>query len=378
MQRKNALCSKPLTALQKSRSDKVMLSQLDFRSNSIGFLRLFFAAVVVWSHAFGLGGFGADWISAAASSLSAGYLAVAGFFVLSGFLITRSFETVDNGARFLWHRLLRIFPGFLVCLVVTAFVIAPLGFLHQHETLNGYLAASPSPSGFVTHNAFLAVKQLTIGTMLNALPQPRDLNGSLWTLQWEFLCYLSVMGIGIVGLLKRWRVVTLCALVAIFIADAVALSISPLDRTPFVIVVVQLGSFFWMGGCAYLFRDRIPMNGWAALVCAIAVAIALPIRGYAFMAPCFSYVVLYAARCLPIRSFDRRVDLSYGLYIYAYPIQQILAVYRVNSLGYMVYLLAGAFGATLFAAASWYVVERPSLSLKNATLIRPAATPEML
>jgi peptidoglycan/LPS O-acetylase OafA/YrhL len=86
------------------------------------------------------------------------------------------------------------------------------------------------------------------------------------------------------------------------------------------------------------------------------------------VAPSMSYLALYAAMKLPVRSFDRRMDLSYGLYIYAFPVAQLLALYRVNELGFLPYLAAGLLIAVAFAAASWFGVEKPCLSLKAVVL----------
>ena len=125
---------------------RLTLGDLDFRSNSIGFLRFFFAATVVWSHAFPLGGFSEDPLNRLNfNAPTTGFLAVGGFFVLSGFLITRSYETVGSVGRFIWHRFLRIFPAFWVCLMVTAFGLAPLAFAYQHGTLHHYFTEVPAP-----------------------------------------------------------------------------------------------------------------------------------------------------------------------------------------------------------------------------------------
>lgn len=142
------------------------LGVFDFRNNAIGFLRFFFAGGVFLCHAIGLGGFGTDFLTLVGSRLSSAYLAVAGFFVISGFLITRSFDTSGNGARFLLHRVLRIIPGFWVCLVVVAFGFAPIAYLHQHGTLRGFLSISPNPLAYITQNALLQINQISIGTLL--------------------------------------------------------------------------------------------------------------------------------------------------------------------------------------------------------------------
>ena len=183
---------------------RLILGDLDFRSNSIGFLRLLFAATVVWSHAFPLGGFGEDPLNRLNfNAPTTGLLAVGGFFVLSGFLITRSYETVSSVGRFIWHRFLRIFPAFWTCLVVTAFGLAPLAFAYQHGTLHHYFAEVPAPWSYVTSNFFLAIYQQRIGTVFAHVPSPFDTNLSLWTLSPEFFCYLCVAALGIVGVIRR-------------------------------------------------------------------------------------------------------------------------------------------------------------------------------
>ena len=128
-----------------------------------------------------------------------------GFFVLSGFLITRSYETVSSVGRFIWHRFLRIFPAFWTCLVVTAFGLAPLAFAYQHGTLHHYFAEIPAPWSYVTSNFLLAIYQQRIGTVFAHVPSPFDTNLSLWTLSPEFFCYLCVAALGIVGVIRRAR-----------------------------------------------------------------------------------------------------------------------------------------------------------------------------
>jgi peptidoglycan/LPS O-acetylase OafA/YrhL len=71
---------------------------------------------------------------------------------------------------------------------------------------------------------------------------------------------------------------------------------------------------------------------------------------------------------LPLRGFDRRLDLSYGLYIYAFPVQQLLALYGVGALGFAPYFLSALAIAGALAAASWFAIEKPSLSLKHLAL----------
>lgn len=170
------------------------------RSNSFGFVRWTLATLVIVGHSYPLGGFGGatdplyDWTG---TQESFGGLAVAGFFIISGFLITRSWRTHPTVARFLWHRFLRIFPAFWVCMLLTAFAFAPLAWWLQQGGLNGYLSQpGPTPAGYVLNNLWLVMNQYVIGDLLTDTPYGSVAggiwNGSLWTLSYEFACYLVV------------------------------------------------------------------------------------------------------------------------------------------------------------------------------------------
>ncbi len=350
-----------------NRRRHLTLGDLDFRSNSIGFLRLFLASTVLWSHSYGICGFGYDPIGRLShGNVIAGLLAVGGFFVLSGFLITRSYETASSAFVYLWHRFLRIFPAFWICLIATAFGFAPLAYLFQHGALAGFFAGPDSPWSYVATNALLVIRQPGIRGLLATLPAPLTFNGSLWTLLYEFCCYLVVAIFGLAGLIKRapalLALVSLCAFLLYgallwrFSAHGVAIGLD----------VLSLLVYFGFGSSAYLLRERIPMRWWLAALCAAALLVALPTRAGAYVViPCISYVTLFAAMKLPLRNFDRRVDLSYGIYIYAFPVQQVLVLYGVGAWGLAPYLAIAFAIVLMLAAASWFTIEKPSLSLKG-------------
>ncbi len=102
------------------------------RKNSLTFLRFFLANLVIFSHCYPLGGFGSESLLGS-NKESYGSLAVESFFILSGFLITRSYTTSSSIWRFLWHRFLRIFPGFWICLVVTVLIFAPIIYWSENR-----------------------------------------------------------------------------------------------------------------------------------------------------------------------------------------------------------------------------------------------------
>ena len=345
-----------------------MLSAFDYKNNSIGFLRFLLASAVIWSHSFPLGGFGLDPVQRfSGGTETAGTLAVAGFFFLSGFLITRSYETSGGLALFLWHRFLRIFPGFWACLAVTAFAFAPLAFALERGSLAGFSAAA-NPIGYVVNNALLQIRQANVGASLLAKnPYPDAFNASLWTLQYEFLCYLGIGLLGALGVMRRGRFSILLIAVALFVVFAAPpLMVAQVRSEPIAFRVLELFLYFAIGSCAYLYRDYIPVNGVAAAVCAAAALAALPTHAYAAVLPvCLPYAIAYVAMRWPIRNFDRYADFSYGLYIYAFPVQQMLALAGASVAGQPINFVL-AFGATLgLAVASWFLVEKPSLSRKH-------------
>ena len=180
------------------------------RQNSFTFLRLLLASMVVMGHASALGGFAADpianWSHRQTSMAS---VAVLGFFAMSGFLLTHSLTASPALDRFFVHRFFRIMPGFWVSLTVVAFALAPAVLLAQAEAKPGYWEAlrlgPDSALEYLRHNFWLAVRQSNIASLFQANPHPGTVNGSLWTLAYEGLCYLFLGLASFAGLLRCRR-----------------------------------------------------------------------------------------------------------------------------------------------------------------------------
>lgn len=180
---------------------------------------MLFAVLVIVSHCFFLGGFGNDPLaSLTGGQLSIATVGVAGFFVLSGFLITRSALRAPSVGRFLWHRFLRIFPGYWFCLVICAFGFAPLFALQEHGVFwRVFSAPSDSPVSYLIGNAamfhangfsiqgVMSQRPSCIAHLLSHSAHPWSINGSLWSLPYEFACYLGVAALAVAGVLRRKR-----------------------------------------------------------------------------------------------------------------------------------------------------------------------------
>ncbi|MEZ5090162.1 MAG: acyltransferase family protein [Micropruina sp.] len=233
------------------------------RSNAFGLLRLILALLVIVSHAFPVGGWGKDPMGAwTHGQAELGDLAVVGFFAVSGYLITRSARRTPLGL-YLWRRFLRIMPAFWLVLLFTALVVGPLFYARGHGDLNGYFDEPGGPSSFIGSNFLLMMRQFTIHDVFADAPMGGGvLNGSLWTLFFEALCYLIVAALAVAGLLserRRWVVPVAAAVfyaVSVF-GPMVSSSFTPLSSS-------RLGSVFLTGATFAIYNDRIPFTGWIA------------------------------------------------------------------------------------------------------------------
>ena len=338
--------------------------------NAIGLLRFSLALLVVVHHTWVLGGFGSDpLLHFARGQADLGVLAVAGFFTISGFLVTRSAER-SSTARYLWHRALRVLPAFWVCLLVGALLFGPFFWFHLHGTFAGYAeTADASPLGYLTNNVLLLINQTRIDHLLAGNPYPTAINGSLWTLAYEFSWYLVVAVIAAFGLLRR-RVLIL-GLIA-FLVVSYLLATDPLKAIPIAGYAFssRFGLAFSLGMAAYLWRERIPLDDRLAGLAAIVFIVTLHFGHFSTLGmPALAYGMLWAAWRLPFRRFGSRIDLSYGVYIYAFPIQQTIALLGGHGLGAPLFLVAALVGILPLAFLSQVLVERPALRFKDAAVI---------
>jgi peptidoglycan/LPS O-acetylase OafA/YrhL len=337
-----------------------MLSDYDgSRANNFTIVKLFFALVVLAGHSFPITGHGYDPISRAMVPFAwVGSLAVSGFFAISGFLVTASF--VQRGAfEFFTARVLRLYPAVIVYSLVAILIIGPLG---SSVDLRTYFQANPwdnlwnvplwtwkynLPYGFADHTL------------------PGSTNGSSWTLPAEMRCYLTVLVFGLVGMLK-----TKLRANAIFFVFLFA-TVDSYTHVPFFgqtahymipLVFFITGAFFWIN------REWIPLNLPIAILAVVALFAAtkdIPmfIPTYAV---CFSYLTFYAVYRLPHVNLDRIGDISFGVYLYAWPIQQL--VWRKEQSGMENAALAILIVIPV-AYLSWKFVEQPALRLR--TLFKP-------
>jgi peptidoglycan/LPS O-acetylase OafA/YrhL len=344
----------------------MMGDRLSSRDNALNFLRLILAGLVIVSHTWPSGGFGKD---PRLGDLPLGSWAVAGFFAISGYLVTgsRMRLTLD---QFMLRRALRIYPGFWVCLLVVAFVFAPLGALVAGTSFNLKDAAS-----FVWSNSTTVMFQQRIGGELGGVPYPNLWNASLWTLLHELTCYV-LMGVALTwGWARRDLIRTAVGVFAAVTILNVASAQVGLARGTYGSDLLRLAVYFAAGSLLWSLGDRVRVTRWWVIgsLCSLGLFAIFGVVDLFGALPLTYLMLAFGAWC-PIRWGVSR-DLSYGVYVYAWPVQQMLALTGVQRFGPLVFILTAVALVVPLAWLSWTLVERPALRLVRRPVKVAAAVP---
>src|SRR5215472_15724913 len=345
------------------------------RRNNFDALRLVAAASVVFSHSFLIaeGTQDHEWLIRLTGNQSIlGLVGVFVFFAVSGFLVTQSFEQTGDPWRFLAKRALRIFPGLFVATLLSAFVLAPLV---TTLPLGAYLSRA-EPYQYVFGNTLLdqTVHELP-GVSFVDNPVGLEIDGPLWTLRLEFLMYLMVLAL---GLLRLLTVRTALLLLAFGIACLRFEMLYPLEKWGWFFELLSgwgwLVGFFAAGMVLYKLRHTPVFGGRVALVALAGFVLSVPLRQFIPLFPVFGcYLALWLALTprLPVIPAARFGDLSYGLYIYGWPVEEgVIWALGGKALWWQVFALALPAAAAI-AFLSWHLVERPALQLKPGGRRRP-------
>jgi peptidoglycan/LPS O-acetylase OafA/YrhL len=288
--------------------------------------------------------------------------AVFGFFTISGYLITAS-RFANPLGRYLVLRVARIYPAFVVCLVVTAGVFAPLAWAAEGRDWGGFLTTATTPPAYVLENLALRINAYDVAGTPSAVPYPGAWNGSLWTLYFEFLCYLLVGLLVCLPVVRRHRWLIVVAFVASVVAWATVGAWGPGAYSDLVLLARLLPAFLG-GAVVWVAIGRVPLRtpfALVALVVAVVLVLTVEHGGAQAAAPLIAYVLLWLSTVLPAPAVARRHDISYGVYIYAFPMQQLLVYAGAHRLGLVAYDVVAALATAVLAVVSWRLVERPAL-----------------
>jgi peptidoglycan/LPS O-acetylase OafA/YrhL len=341
--------------------------------NNFNALRFLAASLVILSHGIELpSGLAArDW-AYYLTGQSFSWYAVNLFFVLSGYLIFASWDARPSFIAFAKARCLRVLPGLLVMLVLCVIILG-LGF--SKLDFIPFISSESTLRYFAGCLSVIFV-QMQLPGVFESNPLVA-VNGSLWTLKYEIVCYAGVAALGVLGLLAvptvRRTVLLLGIPTAVFATVWIEARALPLEGHVYVIYqLARLGLCFQLGGLYREFQGIVPLRFGFAVVLLVMI---FPMIGTPGFAPIASLAIAYLAfwcAFVPNNYYCRLTrtapDYSYGLYIYAFPVQQGLIATIPNASAPQVVIL-GFIITLAFAAFSWHFVEKPALALKGAKIL---------
>jgi peptidoglycan/LPS O-acetylase OafA/YrhL len=284
------------------------------------------------------------------------FIGVMAFFVISGYLITLSWQRNPRIGRFLVARALRILPALGVCVVLVAFALGPL---LTSLPWTDYFTSS-QPYAYVAGNFALVSLHWQLPGVFVANPVTDVVNGSLWTLPVEAKMYLGVAALGACTLLRRrWLAnLALAAFIGIYLAWPLAATGDlGLDR--------MLIAFFAFGALCCVNREQVPISLPILVLVVLACWLARDGALYRYLLGlAIGYGTLWFAYAPRLPALRGLGDWSYGTYLWGFPVQQALISFGV--LHDPLTLFACALAPTLLLAAlSWHWIERPALRIKR-------------
>lgn len=342
-----------------------MLSEyMRSRKNNINLIQFIAAVLVIYSHAFPIaqGSNSGEIIKDLTQSrYSFGNLAVAVFFIYSGFLVSASFERRPSLCTYLKNRFFRIMPELIGVIFFSAFVLGPcmtslsLGAYFKDSRLWQYL-----------RNVFLFPLHWDLPGVFENNLYGTSVNGSLWTLPYQIGLYIGLGILGWLGLLRNKNAVGAGLIFFIFgycfqeklFPGVTHFWMMPLDAW------MYLGMYFTAGMCAYAYRDQIPLNRSSAMLACLTLLVSFWLDEFFISISLFgTYLLLYFSYCT--KPVDVPLSkLSYGVYIYSFPIQQLWTHVFGGKMNPYLNMALSIPCVLILAYCSDRLIEFPALKLK--------------
>lgn len=329
--------------------------------NNFDFLRFVFASFVIITHSFALLGMEKkEWMLGITNGqISFSQLGLAGFFTISGYFIYKSMLRSDSVLHYLKKRVLRLFPALLVVLLFSL-VVLPFFYRGDKSIFNefGYWTYLP-------YNLSLYLFQGPVEGVFNSLPY-RSFNGSLWTIRYEFSMYLFVLLFFFIKKARYHRFLATFLLILWYVIFTFGMNrfgaSNFLGMTGY--PLFNLGGYFVAGIFLGTLQRKLFNDKRLLLFALILLVISAYYGMYGYVKHvALSFLILglgfWESKLAYFKDYG---DPSYGIYIYAFPIQQILIYCFSPSLEI---LLLGSFSlAVFFGYISWHLIEKRALSIK--------------
>jgi len=326
------------------------------QANNFDFLRFVAAISVIIAHSVPLTGNGHDIINFLTNGqMNLGSLAVDIFFAISGYLITASYLKQNNLTQYIIARLLRIFPALIVFVLIMIFMIGPI---ISNQSILSYFSSKLTYTYLKNITLYLHQYELTGFDALSSTAERYSTNGSLWTLRVEFSLYIVVAILGYCKLLNKF---TVCV---IFI---MSFFITFIAKDSYLIIFFNLSTIFFGGSIFYLYRKNIKFNKYP--LTPILILLGSCILGMGLV-QCVQTVGIYIifqfalSQDIHLHKFAKYGDFSYGIYIYGFPIQQILIHLNNGQMSNIANFMLAVPMAIFAGFISFHIIEKPCMRLK--------------
>lgn len=335
-------------------------------ANNFDFIKILFAWLVIVSHSYVLlGNQGCDWLCEATHHyINFSYFGVKGFITISGYLIFKSLNRSPNLIDYLWKRVLRIYPALIIVLVLSV----GLAYLIYQPT-NNYFKFNKEAFDYILNNLSLYHNQWRIHGVFDTLPNTA-INGSLWTMGFEFFFYLMLLMIYPFRKYPLVIQIILCLTIIILFIGNIYF-IDELRVVPFrlrVDFIFELGLFFMIGAFlgAIDWKDIFYKKQMAIIATIITVAIFYFQPNPIWLCFTWPYLVIFIGQ--GSSKFSNWIhanleDPSYGIYLYAFPVQQSIIYFFHPSVTVLLWTSTLiAFGLGIL---SWKLIEKKTLQFKD-------------
>lgn len=374
--------------------EKLYSDTLDHRNN-FDVVRFILAVMVVLTHAYPIY-YGTPQYKTLEplmlfthGQLTFGTMAVGFFFMISGFLVLKSLLYSKSTTGFITKRVLRIYPAFIVVSLFCAIIVVPLGNGGMGQALPDFSHYWSSTSLRYLARSTATLKAVYLPETLSNVPIINVTNGSIWTIRYEFGLYLLLALLGMTRLFKVHKLVPLFIFLAV-------LSINVLHHEGYVhwlhtgkmpgfylppflapyreqyLWTEHFLLYFTSGMCFYACRDYIPRSRYLMLLSVVVLLItARWTTAFELTVSVFgAYLLFYFTFSSKIRlhNFAKYGDFSYGIYLFGWPIQQLVTLYLGKQIGFYGTLFTSIAFVIPIAFLSWHLVEKPALSLKNKSI----------
>lgn len=331
------------------------------RDNNFNLLRMLGAITVLVAHGYNI--LSGSIVSTDAweqAVYNSGHLALNLFFVFSGFLIASSLTRNRDLVRFATARVLRLMPALLAASIFCVLIIGPIA---TTETLRAYFL-DVATLAYVPVTTLTTHPDIALPGVFSGHPVPDAVNRPIWTLRYEIALYGAMATLAALGLLRRPRLLWATFTGALAVYGWVTLATRLRDVGGFFDHMAHFGVSFLVGAGFWQARTRVPLHWTAALLLTLA-AVQLRDTAASELSAIIAagYVYLYLAYVPAnhfVRAYNRLGDYSYGVYVFHWPIAQL--IHQLDpAIGPGLLILTTAAIAIPLAVVSWHLIEKPAL-----------------